>query len=159
MIRRLGIAQTLIGDPKFIIIDEPTVGLDPEQRILFRNLLSTIGEDKIILISTHIVEDIEFCSNKLFVLNDGEFIYEGTSNDLIQKYQGEIFEIETDKKIFEIIKNKFKIIDFKITDNKYKVKYLGNKKFEGSKILNNISLEEAYICCLNKDCIYKNEDF
>lgn len=90
VLRRLGIAQVLVGNPKLIIItiiiDEPTVGLDPEQRILFRNLLSTIIEDKIVLISTHIVEDIDFCSNNLLIINEGEILYKGNSKELIDEY-------------------------------------------------------------------------
>ncbi|MGL5616628.1 MAG: ATP-binding cassette domain-containing protein [Sarcina sp.] len=146
VLRRLGIAQALVGNPKFIIIDEPTVGLDPEQRILFRNLLSTISEERIVLISTHIVEDIEFCSNNLIIINNGEILYNGEAQNLIERYSKKIFFKEVTRSEYEEMKKTFNILDFKIEGSKYIVKYLDKEK-EGNST--NISLEDAYICCIN----------
>lgn len=146
VLRRLGIAQALVGNPKLIIIDEPTVGLDPEQRILFRNLLSNISKDRIVLISTHIVEDIEFCSNNLLIINEGEILYQGSSDELISKYRKKIFLKEVTRSEYEYMKKTFKVLDFKISDNKYIVKYIDKENDEN---LSNISLEDAYICCIN----------
>ncbi len=146
VLRRLGIAQALVGNPKLIIIDEPTVGLDPEQRILFRNLLSNISKDRIVLISTHIVEDIEFCSNNLLIINEGEILYQGSSNELISKYRKKIFLKEVTRSEYEYMKKTFKVLDFKISGNKYIVKYIDKENDEN---LSNISLEDAYICCIN----------
>lgn len=146
VLRRLGIAQALVGNPKFIIIDEPTVGLDPEQRILFRNLLSTISEERIVLISTHIVEDIEFCSNNLIIINNGEILYDGEAQNLIERYNKKIFFKEVTRSEYEEMRKVFNILDFKIEGSKYIVKYLDKEK-EGNAT--NISLEDAYICCIN----------
>src|SRR3712207_9185642 len=82
MIRRLGIAQAILGDPKVIIFDEPTAGLDPEERLRFKNLLSHIKKDKIIIISTHIVEDVEACCDKIIIMDDGKILKEGTSDSI-----------------------------------------------------------------------------
>lgn len=146
VLRRLGIAQALVGNPKLIIIDEPTVGLDPKQRILFRNLLSNISKDRIVLISTHIVEDIEFCSNNLLIINEGEILYQGDSNELINKYRKKVFLKEVSKNEYEYMKKTFKILDFKIDGSKYIVKYIDKENDEN---FSNISLEDAYICCIN----------
>ena len=83
MKRRLGIAQALLHDPQVLIVDEPTAGLDPEERVRFRNLLREIAGDRIVILSTHIVEDIEKTCEKIAVLNKGELIYNGTLNDYI----------------------------------------------------------------------------
>jgi ABC-2 type transport system ATP-binding protein len=83
MKRRLGIAQALLHDPQVLIVDEPTAGLDPEERVRFRNLLREIAGDRIVLLSTHIVEDIEKTCEKIAVLNKGELFYDGTLKDFI----------------------------------------------------------------------------
>lgn len=83
MVRRVGIAQALIGDPKIIIFDEPTVGLDPEERLRFKNIISKLSNDKIIIISTHIVEDVEAICNKIIIMNKGNILLSG-SNEYIE---------------------------------------------------------------------------
>lgn len=83
MVRRVGIAQALIGDPKIIIFDEPTVGLDPEERLRFKNIISKLSKDKIIIISTHIVEDVEAICNKIIIMNKGNILLSG-SNEYIE---------------------------------------------------------------------------
>ena len=83
MLRRLGIAQAILGDPEVLIVDEPTVGLDPEERKHFRRLLADIAENRIVLISTHIVEDIAEISTELIVMKNGKIIAEGTANEAL----------------------------------------------------------------------------
>lgn len=83
MKRRLGIAQALIGDPKLLIVDEPTAGLDPEERVRFRKILTDIAEDRVVILSTHIVEDVEKTCKNLAVLREGELIYNGSLDKFI----------------------------------------------------------------------------
>lgn len=88
--QRVGIAQALLGNPAFMIFDEPTVGLDPEERIHFRNFFSQTAQDKIVLLSTHIIEDVQSVCNRLIVMNDGCILFDGTPVELIQRAHGHV---------------------------------------------------------------------
>ena len=88
--QRVGIAQALIGNPSLLILDEPTVGLDPEERIKFRNLFSQNAQDKIVLLSTHIIEDVQSICNRLIVMNNGKILFDGSPEQLIQAAQGHV---------------------------------------------------------------------
>lgn len=93
MKRRVGIAQALLNDPQLLIVDEPTAGLDPEERIRFRNLLSDLGGDRTVLLSTHIVEDIAQICNNLAVMNSGAVVFQGTIAQLLQEAHGKVWVI------------------------------------------------------------------
>ncbi len=95
MKRRIGIAQALLGDPKLLIVDEPTAGLDPEERIRFRNLLTDMAAERTIILSTHIVEDISQSCNDLAVLRAGRVIYRGAPSDLIEQARGHVWQISS----------------------------------------------------------------
>lgn len=95
MKRRVGIAQALLNDPKLLIVDEPTAGLDPEERIRFRNLLSDLGGDRIVLLSTHIVEDIAQTCRRLAIMNKGRIIFQGSTVELAREARGKVWTIVT----------------------------------------------------------------
>ncbi len=83
MLRRVGIAQAMLNDPKILILDEPTAGLDPNERIRFRNLISGFADDRLVLLSTHIVSDVEFIANKIILMNKGKFFLTGSARSII----------------------------------------------------------------------------
>ena len=95
MKRRIGIAQALLNNPKLLIVDEPTAGLDPEERIRFRNLLSELAEDRTVLLSTHIVEDIAQTCRNLAIMNNGYVIFQGTTTDLTLEARGKVWTVTT----------------------------------------------------------------
>jgi ABC-type multidrug transport system ATPase subunit len=117
MKRRLGIAQALIGDPKIVVVDEPTTGLDPDERIRFRNLLSKMSQREIIIIlSTHIVGDISSTCSSMALLNKGELVYHGSPDQIIREAKGNVWQINATNTEFETIKEKFHVIST-IPDN------------------------------------------
>jgi ABC-2 type transport system ATP-binding protein len=96
MRRRLGIAQALVGDPDVLLVDEPTTGLDPEERNRFRSLLGQLGQSKTVLLSTHIVGDIEAACRNLAVLDEGRLVYEGAPSGFVERARGMAYEIEAE---------------------------------------------------------------
>lgn len=146
MKRRLGIAQTLIGSPKIIVVDEPTTGLDPEERIRFRNILSEISQqDVIIILSTHIVGDISSVCNNLALLNNGEVAFKGTPEELISKAQGHVWQVSTSGYEYDLIKDKYAVVSTIPTQEGWDVQLIG----DGSQFKNAIelepNLEHAYV--------------
>lgn len=93
-LRRVGLAQALLLNPKVIMLDEPTAGLDPTERNRFKNYISNLGHNQTILLSTHIVTDLEFITKKIFIMKDGIFSMEGTEKELIEKCTGFVWEID-----------------------------------------------------------------
>lgn len=112
MKRRVGIAQVLLNDPKIIILDEPTAGLDPQERTRFRNLLSEISKDKIIILSTHIISDIESIAKETIMIKDGEIIMKGSHREILSDMNGKVYIIRTnDENQLAEIQTKYKVVN------------------------------------------------
>ncbi len=146
MKRRLGIAQALIGDPKIIVVDEPTTGLDPEERIRFRNLLADLGQrDVIILLSTHIVGDISSTCHNMALLDKGRLIFRGSPDGLLDKARGHAWKIVALDSELEDIKSKYSVISTIPSENGWDVHVVGDKLdgYPAEEIEPN--LEHAYV--------------
>jgi len=118
MKQRIGIAQALIGSPKLIIVDEPTAGLDPGERNRFHNLLADVGQDVIILLSTHIVDDVRELCSRFAVMNLGKIVYHGSPEDSIQEIDGKVWQKQIERHELEEHQAKYKVISDKMIAGK-----------------------------------------
>ena len=146
MKRRLGIAQALIANPSIIIVDEPTTGLDPEERIRFRNLLSDLGRtETIIILSTHIVGDISSTCNQMALLNEGSLIYHGTPDHLVKQAEGHVWRAEISPEMYEKLKTEVPIISTIPSGGGWEVQFVGDKPPEIEAVQVDPNLEHAYV--------------
>jgi len=146
MKRRLGIAQALIGEPKIVVVDEPTTGLDPDERIRFRNLLSKMSQrDIIIILSTHIVGDISSTCRSMALLNKGELVYHGSPDQIIKEAEGNVWQIKATNTEFESIKEKYHVISTIPDQDGWEVQVVADEinGFLGKQVAPN--LEHGYV--------------
>ncbi|EJE46144.1 ABC transporter ATP-binding protein [Staphylococcus epidermidis] len=151
MKKRLGIAQAILHDPKVIIVDEPTAGLDPEERVRLRNLLSDLAENKIVIISTHIVSDIESTCNRIAILDKGSLVYKGDIPSLIQQSDDHIYEINLSPSELESFReNDLFITKTQEIENKLKVRFISETKVANAKKVK-ADFEDAYMYFLKNN--------
>jgi len=145
MKRRLGIAQAILHDPEFLIVDEPTVGLDPEERIRFRGILSRLGRDRAILISTHIVGDISSTCEDLAVLNSGHLMYQGSPENLIRQAEGKTWHVQVDDEEFEELATRFRVVTIAAEGDRMDLRMVGDGEPPGQATPVPPNLEDAYV--------------
>ena len=150
MKQRIGIAQALLNDPKVLIFDEPTVGLDPEERMRFRNLISDLAQNSIIILSSHIVSDIETIADEVAIMQSGLLITKGTQDEVIKLVEDKVFEILLDSAELSDFKAKNLVVNTSRQKDKVWVRYISNDAASGSKS-SPASLEDAYLFLTHKN--------
>jgi len=151
MKRRLGIAQTLIGDPPLLVVDEPTVGLDPEERIRFRNLMSDLStQDRIILLSTHIVGDISSTCETIALMDLGRVIFHGAPSDLVDSARGKVWSISTGYEDLDSWKERFPVISTVPSEGGYELRIVAEDPDTPEAVPVEPNLEDAYIHYMQK---------
>lgn len=144
MRQRFGIAQALLGDPKLIVVDEPTAGLDPEERNRFLNLLASIGDDVVVILSTHIVEDIAQLCARLAILAEGKILREGTPDDLRRQLEGRVWRALLAHADLPRARQRFQVISERLAAGKVIVHVLSDEQPAPEFARVEGGLEDAY---------------
>ena len=146
MKRRLGIAQALIGDPKIIVVDEPTTGLDPEERIRFRNILSNLSRKEVIIIlSTHIVGDISSTCSRMALLNNGQVHFRGSPEEFIKQADGHVFKTGVSFDQMKAISDHYPVITSVPSASGYQIEFVADQVSGWDTTLVEPNLEHAYV--------------
>ena len=149
MKQRFGIAQTLIGNPKLIIVDEPTAGLDPAERNRFHNLLSEIGEDIVVILSTHIVDDVSVLCTNMAIINKGEILLTEKPLNVLSALKGKLWEKEIQKAELSDHKEKYKVISTRLFSGKTIVRIHSEENPVNGFSMSQPTLEDGYFYSLS----------
>ena len=145
MKRRAGIAQAMLNNHKILILDEPTAGLDPNERIRFRNLISELSEDRLVLLSTHIVSDIEYIANEIWLMKDGEVLHKGSIEELINSMTETVWECLVPKNRVSDFMEKYKISNMKSEINQIMLRIISHEKPVENAMRVEASLEDVFL--------------
>jgi ABC-type multidrug transport system ATPase subunit len=150
MLRRVGIAQALLADPKVLIVDEPTAGLDPEQRVLFRNLLADLAGDRVVLLSTHIVSDVESVASDIAIMAHGRIQLRGSPQDLLRQAEGRVWEMTVPQDALAPLRERHLISRMIRTGTGVRIRLLTSAAPDAGAVPVPPDLEDAYLTIIHR---------
>lgn len=145
MKRRAGIAQAMLNDPKILILDEPTAGLDPKERIRFRNLISELSENRLVLLSTHIVSDVEYTCGEIWLMNAGRIVEQGNAEDLIRSMRDQVWRLTVPRNDVAAYVARFKVANIKAGRDSAELRIVSPVKPGPDAMLETATLEDVFL--------------
>lgn len=145
MVRRVGIAQAMLNDPGILVLDEPTAGLDPNERIRFRNLISELSEDRLVLLSTHIVPDVEFIADKIILMNRGCLFMSGAPEDVVASIRTRVWECIIPRQRVEPFMRRYLVANMKPSPEGVRLRILADDAPAADAVLVRPTLEDSFL--------------
>ena len=145
MLRRVGIAQALLNDPEILVLDEPTSGLDPAERVRFRNIISSLGKNRLVILSTHIVSDIEYIADKIIIMKDGRIMHTGDEAQILQTAQGCVWKCLVSQQQADDLSSQYIISNLRNQEDKVELRIVSSEKPTEDAQPEDVTLEDAYL--------------
>ena len=157
MLRRIGIAQALLNDPEILVLDEPTSGLDPGERVRFRNIISSLGKNRLVILSTHIVSDVEYIADKIIIMKDGQVMHTGDEEQILEEARGYVWRCIVPQKHVNDLSGQYIISNLRNQGDQVELRIVSDEKPTENAQPEDVTLEDAYLYLCKGKMLQLNE--